>query len=381
VTENPRKASVLVLYNFCGEDEYETLRERVLSGEVVSPTGDNKDLESISTLREEIDAIVNALRAEGFDCRAVNVEDDFDRLLASLTSPRPDVVFNLVEYFNDDPLQEECVAGLYDLLRIPYTGSPPMTLAICQKKGLAKQILQAFKVATPRYKLAKERPVPKLTGLRYPLIVKPAWEDASAGVDDLAVVEDRAQLEARVGMILDEYKQPALIEEFIEGRELGVSVIGNKNPRVLPVEELDFSELPPNHRRIISYESKWDPLHEAFHMGKLVCPAKLSRVVMAKVKRTALRAYQALGCRDYARIDMRLDRENRLFVLEVNPNPDLTQGVGLIASAKAADIPFPAALRMIVEEALKRGASSSPVPACEGPGKSPRPQGAGGSSA
>jgi D-alanine-D-alanine ligase len=381
VTENPRKASVLVLYNFCGEDEYETLRERVLSGEVVSPTGDNKDLESISTLREEIDAIVNALRAEGFDCRAFNVEDDFDRLLGSLTSPRPDVVFNLVEYFNDDPLQEECVAGLYDLLRIPYTGSPPMTLAICQKKGLAKQILQAFKVATPRYKLAKERPVPKLTGLRYPLIVKPAWEDASAGVDDLAVVEDRAQLEARVGMILDEYKQPALIEEFIEGRELGVSVIGNKNPRVLPVEELDFSELPPNHRRIISYESKWEPLHEAFHMGKLVCPAKLSRVVMAKVKRTALRAYQALGCRDYARIDMRLDRENRLFVLEVNPNPDLTQGVGLIASAKAADIPFPAALRMIVEEALKRGASSNPVPACEGPGKSPRPQGAGGSSA
>jgi D-alanine-D-alanine ligase len=380
VAENPKKSSVLVLYNFCGEDEYETLRERVLSGEVVSPTGDNKDLESISTLREEIDAIVNALREEGFDCRAFNIEDDFERLLGSLTSPRPDVVFNLVEYFNDDPLQEECVAGFYDLLRIPYTGSPPMTLAICQKKGLAKQILQAFKVATPRYKLAKERPVPKLTGLRYPLIVKPAWEDASAGVDDLAVVEDRAQLEARVGMILDEYKQPALIEEFIEGRELGVSVIGNKNPRVLPVEELDFSDLPPNHRRIISYESKWDPLHEAFHLGKLVCPAKLSRAVMAKVKRTALRAYQALGCRDYARIDMRLDRQNRLFVLEVNPNPDLTQGVGLIASAKAAEIPFPAALRMIVEEALKRGVASEPVPVCEEPGKSPGPPATGGSS-
>jgi D-alanine-D-alanine ligase len=380
VTASPKKTTVLVLYNFCGEDEYETLRKKVLNGDVVSPTGDNKDLESVSTLKEEIDAIVKALREEGFEARAVNIEDKFDRLFGCLTSPRPDVVFNLIEYFNDDPLQEDRVAALYDLLRISYTGSPPMTLAICQRKGLAKQILQAFRINTPRYKVAKERPVPKLTGLRYPLIVKPAWEDASAGVDDLAVVEDREQLESRVHMILDEYKQPALIEEFIEGRELGVSVIGNDNPRVLPVEELDFSGLPSNHRRIISYESKWDPLNEAFHLGKLVCPAKLSRAVMAKVKKTALRAYQALGCRDYARIDMRLDRQNRLFVLEVNPNPDLTQGVGLIASAKAAEIPFPAALRMIVEEALKRGAAAVPVPACAEPGKPPGPARVGGGS-
>jgi D-alanine-D-alanine ligase len=350
-----KRTSVVVIYNFPGEDEYEALRKKVKEGEVVSPTGDIKDLEDIATVQEEIDALVKALKKEGFEARAVNIEDSFDRLFQSLTSPRPDVVFNLVEFFSNDPLLEDRVAAFYDLLGIPYTGAPPLTLAICQRKALAKQILKAFHIPTPRYKLVKKKPVPKLTGLRYPLIVKPAWEDASAGVTDQAVVEDRPQLEKRVRMILAEYGQPALVEEFIDGRELGVSVIGNKNPRVLPIEEMDFSDLPPDRRAIITFESKWNPLSEVFHMGKLVCPAKLPRSIQQRVKKVALQTYQVLGCRDYARIDMRLDKNDNLFVLEVNPNPDLTEGVAFIASAEAAGISFSEALRMIVEEAIKRG--------------------------
>lgn len=351
-----KRTSVAVIYNFPGEDEYEALRKKVKSGEVVSPTGNIKDLEGIATVQEEIDALVKGLQKEGFDARAVNIEDRFDRLLKSLNDPRPDAVFNLVEFFNNDPLQEDRVAALYDLLGIPYTGAPPMTLAICQRKALAKQILKAFRIPTPRYKLIKKKPIPKLTGLRYPLIVKPAWEDASAGVTDQAVVEDRPQLEKRVRMILAEYHQPALVEEFIDGRELGVAVMGNKNPRVLPIEEMDFSDLPPDHKAIITFESKWNPLSKAFHMGKLVCPAKLSRSIQRRVKKVALHTYQVLGCRDYARIDMRLDKNDNLFVLEVNPNPDLTEGVAFMASAAAAGISFSEALRMIIEEALKRAA-------------------------
>jgi D-alanine-D-alanine ligase len=349
-----KRTSVAVIYNFPGEDEYEALRKKVQNGDVVSPTGDIKDLEGIATVQEEIDALVKGLRKEGFDARAVNIEDDFDRLFKSLTAPRPDVVFNLVEFFNNDPLLEDRVAAFYDLLGIPYTGAPPMTLAICQRKALAKQILKAFRIPTPRYKLVKKKPVPKLTGLRYPLIVKPAWEDASAGVSDQAVVEDRIQLEKRVRMIIAEYGQPALVEEFIDGRELGVSVMGNKNPRVLPIEEMDFSDLPPDRRAIITFESKWNPLSEVFHMGKLVCPAKLPRSVQRRVKKVALQTYQVLGCRDYARIDMRLDKNDNLFVLEVNPNPDLTEGVAFVASAAAAGISFSEVLRVIVEEAIKR---------------------------
>jgi len=350
-----RRMSIAVLYNFTGDDEYELLRKQVKEGLVDSPTGNREDLEDISTVKEEIQAIVRALREEGFAVRAVNVRDDFARLLECLTSPRPDIVFNLVEYFNDDALQEDCVAALFDLLRIPYTGSPPMTLAICQRKALTKQILKANGVPTPRYKLVAGKPIPRLSGLRYPLIVKPAWEDASAGVDEQSVVDDREHLESRVLNLFKEFSQPALIEEFIAGRELGVSVLGTRSPTVLPVEEMDFSTLPPEYRGIISFESKWNPMHEVFHKGELVCPARLSRAVQKRVKNLALRTYQAMGCRDYARIDMRLDDHNRLYVLEVNPNPDLTAGVAFMASAEAAGLSFSQTLRRIVEEALARG--------------------------
>jgi D-alanine-D-alanine ligase len=356
--------SVAVIYNFLGVDEYELLRKRVKVGDVVSPTGSLKDLEKVATVREEINALVKALQETGFDARPVNIKDDFSRLLASLTSPRPDVVFNLVEYFNDDPRQEDRVAALYDLLRIPYTGSGPLTRAMCQRKGLTKRILKSYRIPIPRYIMVHDEPVPAdLDGLEFPLIVKPAWEDASAGVDEQAVVENRERLEERVAKTAAEYRQPVLVEEFIEGRELGVSILGNQTPRVLPPEEADFSKLPPNYRGILSFESKWDPLHEAFHLGELICPAPLTRPLQEKLDSIALRTYQIMGCRDYARIDMRLDQRNRLFVLEVNPNPDLTEGVGLMASARAAGLSFPETLRLIVEEALERGQRARPAAA------------------
>ncbi len=356
-----KSVSVAVLYNVVGEDEYETLRKQVENGEVVSPTGDIKSLENVATLSEEIEAIVAGLREKGFEAKAINIEDSFDRLFKSLTSPRPDVVFNLIESFNDDPRQEDRVAALYDLLRIPYTGSPPMALAICQRKGVTKQILEALDIPIPKYALVRERPIPRrFSGLTYPLIVKPAWEDASQGVDEGAVVDDRKHLVKRIDMILDDFEQPALVEEFIEGRELGVSVLGNGTPRVLPIEEMVFSGLPEGFRGILSFESKWEPLSEVFHLGELVCPADLSESVEKRIHDVALRTYEAMGVRDYARIDMRLGKNNRLYVLEVNPNPDLTEGVAFMASAKAAGLSFPDTLETIVREALKRGEAPPP---------------------
>jgi D-alanine-D-alanine ligase len=356
-----KPVSIVLLYNFIGEDEYETLRKKVANGEVVSPTGDIKSLEKVATVREEIQAIVDGLRGKGYDAQAINIEDNFDRLFESLTSPRPDVVFNLMESFNGDPRQEDRVAGLYDLLRIPYTGSPPMALSICQRKGVTKQILEALDIPIPKYALVRERPIRRrFPGLTYPLIIKPAWEDASQGVDEGAVVEDRKHLVQRVDKILDEFRQPALVEEFIDGRELGVSVLGNGTPRVLPIEEMVFSGLPEGFRGILTFESKWDPLSKIFHIGELVCPAELPGFVERKAQDIALQTYQALGCRDYARIDMRLDRHNRLFVLEVNPNPDLTEDVAFMASAQAAGLSFSDTLEVIVKEALKRGEGLGP---------------------
>ncbi len=366
-----KPASVVVLYNFVGEDEYEVLRKKVESGEVVSPTGDIKSLQNVATIKEEIEAIVSALRDKDFEARSVNIEDKFDRLYESLTSPRPDVVFNLVESFNGSARQEDRVAALYDLLRIPYTGSPPMALSICQRKGITKQILEVLGVPIPKYALVREKPIPRrFSGLSYPLIIKPAWEDASQGVDEGAVVDDRKLLVARIEKILTEFNQPALVEEFIDGRELGVSVLGNGTPQVLPIEEMDFSGLPERFRRILTFQSKWEPLTEIFHMGELVCPADLSESVEKRARDIALRVYQALGVRDYARIDMRLGKNNRLYVLEVNPNPDLTEGVAFMASAKAAGYSFADTLEIIVKEALGRGEETQP--AAESPEKGAR---------
>jgi D-alanine-D-alanine ligase len=357
-----KPVSVVVLYNIVGEDDYEILRKKVENGEVTSPTGDITSLENVATIREEIEAIAEGLREKGFEAAVVNIEDRFDRLMETLTSPRPDVVFNLVESFNEDPRQEDRVAALYDLLRIPYTGSPPMALSICQRKGITKQILEALGVPIPKYVIVRERPIPRrFSRLSYPLIIKPAWEDASQGVDEGAVVDDRKHLVQRVEMILDEFNQPALVEEFIEGRELGVSVLGNETPEVLPIEEMDFSGLPERFRGILSFESKWEPLSEVFHMGELVCPADLTESVEKRVREIALRTYQALGVRDYARIDMRLGKNNRLYVLEVNPNPDLTEGVAFMASAKAAGYSFSEILEIIVGEALMRGERARPA--------------------
>ena len=353
---------VLVLFNFVGEDQYERMRKEGAK-EVDFELNYNLN---VATLREEIQALVDALTEAGYQVSALNVEDKFGRLLWCLRSEKPDIVFNLVEFFNDRTDQESFVAGLYELLKIPYTGSPPLTLALCQRKGLAKAILARDNIPTPRYKIidptvGDAEPDTLRHNLRYPLIVKPVREDASLGVENESVVSDKDALDARVKLIHERFKQPALVEEFIEGRELGVAVLGNSPPIALPISEMDFSGMPDHLHKIISYQAKWDPYHQAFHTTKSVCPAKLEPEIEAKVKEIAVAAFQLLGCRDYARVDMRLDSEGRPFVLEVNPNPDLTQGVAFMESSQAAGMSFAETLGRIVEMALARPPVLSPA--------------------
>jgi len=186
------------------------------------------------------------------------------------------------------------------------------------------------------------------------LIVKPSREDASAGVEQDSVVVDFSQLTVRVGEMFERFDPPILIEEFIEGKELHVSVLGNNPPQVLPIIEFDFSELPEDHPSIITYDMKWNPLSLTYHKVHSRCPAQLAKRVEQRVKKHALEAYLVTSCRDYARIDMRLSKNNKPYVLEVNPNPDLTEGVSLMESAEAAGLSFSKTLRKIVDFALER---------------------------
>ena len=350
IRKKQSKTKVLVLYNHVGEDEYEKLKD------IDPSTLDFKPQYPIhvSTVEEEYNAIVQALKREGFSARAVNIEEDLSKLEHHLRRNPPDVVFNLVEFFHDTPALEGAVAGLYELLKIPYTGSTPFVLGLCQRKGLTKQVLLANDVPTPRYHLFASASIPRRHGLRYPLIVKPPREDASSGIEKESVVHNYNQLVKRVKNMLKEFRPPIMVEEFIEGRELHVSVLGNDPPVVLPIIEFDFSEIPSGYPTIISYEAKWAPLQEAYHRVHSFCPAKLSKRVQRQVEQVALQAYHVTGCRDYARIDMRLDKKNRIYILEINPNPDLTESVSFMESAEKAGISFSETLRRIVEFAMER---------------------------
>jgi D-alanine-D-alanine ligase len=284
----------------------------------------------------------------------VNLADDLRVLERLLARNPPDVVFNVVEHFREDPEHESHVAALLDVHEVAYTGCGPFALTLCRRKALTKLVLLANGVPTPRYRVLSEPKISRRHGLHYPLIVKPAREDASAGVDRESVVHDHAALLARLAYTITEYPGAALVEEFIEGRELHVSVWGNDEPEVLPIVEFDFSDLPPDHPTIISFDAKWNPLEQVFHQVFTICPARLSRRALKRVREAALAAYRVTGCRDYARLDLRLTPDDHPYVLEVNPNPDLTEGVSFMESAEKAGYTFEAALKTIVEAALAR---------------------------
>jgi D-alanine-D-alanine ligase len=342
--------SVVVLYNHVGEDEYVRLRTVDPASLGFVPSYDIH----VATVREEYAAIVKALRVEGFRARGVNLENSLSRLYRLSTRNAPDVVFNLIEIFHNDPRLESAAAGFLDLFRVAYTGSSAFCLSLCRRKGLTKQILLQHGIATPEFRLIDKARIERRHGLSYPIIVKPARQDASSGVERPSVVYDYAQLLRQLDCVFASYGPPVLVEEFIEGRELHVSILGNRPAEALPIEEFDFSELPGDHPPVITYDIKWNPLSLAYHRVHSICPARIGKRTAKRVTAQALRAYAATSCRDYARIDMRLGRDGVPHVLEVNPNPDLTEGVSFMESAEKAGLSFSRTLGRIAGFALER---------------------------
>lgn len=342
--------TVALVYNRVGPDPFEKYREvdpETLDFEPEYPL-------AVATVQEEYDSLAAALQAEGFAVRSVNLRERVATLHALLRKDPPRVVFNLVEFFRDDAGLESAVAGVYDLYGVPYTGSSPFVLGLCRRKAMTKQVLLANGVPTPRYRLVRSARFPRRHGLHYPMIVKPAHEDASLGVWKESVAHSLPELEAAIERLVAEGRVPILVEEFIEGREIHAAVLGNRPPRVLPIVEYDFSEVSTGHPPIISYDVKWNPLDETYHQVHELCPAPLPRRLARRVAAVALEAFRVTGCRDYARIDMRLTPDGRVYVLEVNPNPDLTESVSFMLAAERSGLSFGATLRRIVECALER---------------------------
>lgn len=286
---------------------------------------------------DEMKAVQRALEPLGFETKIVPVALDVYKLIDELKNDPPDLIFNLCESLDGDPTQEMNIAALFEILKFPYTGSRAVTLGLALNKPRVKEILNYYNIPTSAHFVCNDSGKLFLNGYiklkdKYPLIVKPSREDASIGIDNKSVVFNETELKDRVEYILDEYKQPALIEQYIEGREINVSVVGNvKNDEndliVFPISEIDFSELPDDYHKIVSYNSKWMYKTVEFAGTKAVCPAKnISPDLEKVIQDTAKRVYKIIGASDYARVDFRV-KDGVPYVLELNPNPDIASDV------------------------------------------------------
>ncbi|HMQ68969.1 MAG TPA: ATP-grasp domain-containing protein [Ignavibacteria bacterium] len=298
---------------------------------------------------DELESVQRALLPSGHETKIVAVALDVFNLIDELRNDRPDMIFNLCESFDGDPTQEMNVASLFELLKIPYTGSRALTLGLALNKWRVKEILNYYDIPTAPHYVCKNSNEFDQNGYskvkdKFPLIVKPSREDASIGIENKSVVYNDDELKSRIEYILDEYKQPALIEQFIDGREINVSVVGNiikdeNDLIVFPVSEIDFSDMPSDYEKIVSYNSKWMYKTVEFSGTKAVCPAKdLSPELEQVIRDTAKKVYRIIGASDYARVDFRV-KDNIPYVLEMNPNPDISSDVdedtGFTRSGKA----------------------------------------------
>ncbi len=265
---------------------------------------------------ETIDAVMSALSAQH---DVVPLEAD-ENIVENLKNSKPDIVFNIAEGRNG-PNRESHVPAMLEMLGIPYTGSDPMTLSLCLDKGRAKEILSFYKVSTPRFQVvssASERIKLKF----FPLIVKPLHEGSSKGVKNDALVFSPSELKKKVEEIIVQYSQSALIEEYLNGREFTVALMGNNgDTKVLPIIEIKFDNLPKDINPIYSYEAKWIWDNSKNPLDIFQCPADIDDELRDNIEETALKAYKSLRCRDLCRIDIRLDSDNEPNILELNPLP------------------------------------------------------------
>ena len=308
--------------------------------------GLEQDIISDNEIMQTLEYVVSALEPEH---EAIPLQIRRDNLHL-LTRNNFDFIFNLAEGFNRDPFGESWIASYIELQGLPYTGSNSPTLALCLDKAKTKAILQSHNLPTPRYHLFTSNSE-KPNKLEFPLIVKPVQEDASIGITADSVVYDEQSLSKQVHFILSTYNQPALVEEFIDDREVNVSVLGNSQLRVLPICELifNFSNLP----KIASYDSKWINNSLQHELMSRACPADLSSSLESKVKQLAVRAFNALECRDYARIDFRI-KQDEPFILEVNPNPGINTDTSFFKSASTAGMNYREMIQAILSSALAR---------------------------
>lgn len=297
--------------------------------------------------------VISTLKKRKHELRVIGVSDDLTPIRSSVDEFKPTIVFNLMEAFANVSVFDQNVVSYLELLRVPYTGCNPRGLTLSRDKALAKKLMAYHRIAVPDFLVVPRGKKPKLPKrLRFPLIVKSLIYESSIGISQASVVANEEQLAKRVQFVHETIGTAAIVEQFVEGRELYVGVLGNDRLRVFPVWEMSFAKMPESVWHIATERVKWSAKYQEKH-GIDTGEASLTYGEASRVQHVAKRVFRALDLTGYARIDLRLGADGRLFVIEANPNPQLAAAEDFAQSAKLAKVSYGELLERIMALGLQ----------------------------
>ena len=297
--------------------------------------------------------VLDALTKLGHTAEHLVIFDDLDPLRQKLQAFQPDVIFNLADQFKNNRAFDQNIASFLEMQGLHFTGCGSSGLLLCKHKGISKKILGYHRIHVPAFvTIARGKRIARPRKLQFPILVKPLKEEASLGISQASFVETDEQFKERVQFIHEKYDNDVIAEEYIEGRELYVAILGNHRLQVFPIRELVFKEVPPDEPKIATYKAKWDEeyrkrwgLENRFAEG-------LEPVVVRKIEQTCKRIYRLLTIDGYARIDLRLNPKNEIYFIEANPNPILAEDEDFAQSVQRAGIAYPELINRIMRTAV-----------------------------
>jgi D-alanine-D-alanine ligase len=340
------------------------LRLLAVMDEVLVPPDDVKGIDlTEAEWKTEFD-VVSSLRELGHEVQCLGVGSDLGVVRNAIAEGQPHAVFNLLEDFHDVPIYDQNVASYLELLRVPYTGCNPRGLMLARDKGISKKLLSYHRIPVPEFAVFRMgSAVRRPRRLAFPLIVKSLTKEGSAGIAQTSLVFDDDKLAERVAFIHKRLRTDAIVERYIDGRELYVGILGNARLQVFPVWELLFTKAPEETPRIATEKVKWDAAYRERHGIKTSLAKALPDALVVRIRNLCKRIYRVLELSGYARIDLRLDPEGRIYVLEANPNPQLAYGEDFAESAERAGVSYDGLLQRIVNLALQRSPDGRGGPA------------------
>ena len=298
--------------------------------------------------------VLAALGTLGHPTEHLAIFDNLDLLRQKLESFAPDVIFNLADQFKNNRGFDQNIASLLEMQGVPFTGCGATGLVLCKHKGTSKKILGYHHIHVPNFVvIPRGQRIARLKRPKFPLLVKPVKEEASYGISQASFVTSDEQFKERVAFIHDSHDSDVIAEEYIEGRELYVSVMGNAKLTVFPIRELVFREVPPNEPKIATYKAKWDEEYRKRWGLQNQFPEGLEPALIAQIEETCKRIYRLLTIEGYARIDLRLTAANEIYFIEANPNPILAEDEDFAQAAAKAGLTYPQLIDRIIRQAMK----------------------------